>query len=135
MRKNVLFLFALVLLFIQCKEDPRPPSDIEKYLAIRYQSDKVVLTHHEVNTTTDGISTYENFLLIELYNPKAIIATKFNERILKNNCEEISNYLQDSIEFPPDLEYQDLKIRIIDKKGFFVFKSEKVSEHIYKRKY
>ena len=135
MRQNGIFLIAFILLFTQCKEDLRPPTEIENYLANRYQSDKVVLTHNKVNTTTDGISTYENFLLIELYNPKSIIETKFNDRILNINCEEISNFLQDSIKFPAELDYQDLKVKIIDKKGFFVFKSEEVTERSYKRKY
>jgi hypothetical protein len=96
MRQIVLFLFTLVILLVQCKDDTIPPTEIEKFLANRYQSDKVVLTHNKVKTTTDGLSTYENFLLIELYNPKAIIETKFNSRILNNNCEEISNFLQES---------------------------------------
>jgi hypothetical protein len=135
MRQIVLFLFTLVILLVQCKDDTIPPTEIEKFLANRYQSDKVVLTHNKVKTTTDGLSTYENFLLIELYNPKAIIETKFNSRILNNNCEEISNFLQDSIKFSTELDYLDLKIKIIDQKGFFVFKSEEVLERIYRRKY
>lgn len=134
MRQKGLFLIAFILLFTQCKEELRPPTEIEKYLANRYQSDKVVLTQNKVNTTTDGISVYENFLLIELYNPKSIIETKFNDRILNINCEEISNFLQDSIKFPTELDYQDLKVKIIDKRGFWMFKSEEVTERCYKRK-
>lgn len=132
---NGIFLIAFILLFTQCKEELSPPTEFEKSLADKYQSDKVVLTHKKVTTTTNGFSTYENFLSIELYNPKYIIETKFNNRLLNINCQGISNFLQDSIVLSPKPDCEDLKVRIIDERGFFIFKSEEVIERSYKWKY
>jgi len=126
----ILFLFAF--LTVQCSNTDRKPTYLENLISKKSQAEKVYITHNQVKTTTDGLLTNENYILVELYNPKILLDVKFNDRVFKNKCNELSDYILDSIRFQPKIDYDELRLKIIEIHGFSIFKTEEPTVLSYK---
>lgn len=133
MRKNVLLLLiTIAFLSIQCSKETRVPSDLETYLIKRLQADDVSVSIIQTSTTTNGLTSSENYLLVAVNKPKKILETKYNERIYNDYCMTLSNFLIDSVKFDPQWTFDEVRLKIIEKNKFFIFTDEKFDIKTYR---
>lgn len=133
MKDNVLLLLIIVaFISMQCSKETRVPNDLEKYLIKRLQAEDVAVSIIQTSTTSNGMTSYEKYLLVEIDKPKQILATKFNERIYNNNCLNLSNFLIDSVKFDPQWTFDEVRLKIIEKNKFLIFTDEKYDIKSYR---
>ena len=125
MRNNILLLlFIMAITSFQCSKETRVPNELESYLIKRLQADDVSVSIIQTSTTTDGMTSFEKYLLVEVDKPKKILETKLNERIYNNDCLTLSNFLMDSVKFDPKWKFDELRLKIIEKNKFLIFTDE-----------
>lgn len=132
MKNTHLYLLTIILLFQGCKND-RTPNELEQIIINKSQSDDVIITLNNNSKTTNGITTYENFILVELDKPKYLLDVKFNQKIYKDRCNELVNYLLDSITYDPSWKFDEFRLKIIESHNFLIFKDEKYSMEVLKK--
>ena len=125
MRNNILLLlFIMAFTSFQCSKKSRVPNELESYLIKRLQAENVSVSIIQTSTTTDSMTSYEKYLLVEVDKPKKILETKFNERIYNNDCLTLSNFLIDSVKFDPKWKFDEVRLKIIEKNKFLIFTDE-----------
>lgn len=128
----LLFLIVVAVLTVQCSKETRVPNDLEKYLIKRLQAKDVSISVIQSSTTSDGMTTSENYLLVTIDKPKQILGTKFNQRLYNENCMVLSNFLIDSVKFDPQWTFDEVRLKIIEKDKFLIFTDEKYDIKSYR---
>lgn len=134
MRKNVLFLIIIVAFSsFQCSSEKRTPNNLESYLIKKLDAKDVTIIINNRSILSNGTTTQEKFLFVELDKPKVLLDVKYNERIYNNYCNILRNYLLDSVKFDTPLEFDELRLKIIETDKFFIFTDEKYDLKTYRR--
>ena len=98
----------------------------ETKMSLMLQADQIDLYHLSTSTSTDGASTIkENYLQLDIYNSKVLEQIDFNERVLVLKCDEIRDSVLKYSSLNELPGFHELRLKLIKKKGFFIFKSEK----------
>jgi len=118
-------LFFLILLLIGCSKEKRMPSEGEALLMKRLNAEDVCITINQTQTTSDGIVTNkESFLLVELDKPQVLLKAKGNEAIYKEQCDNLKNFILDSLSLNSAMKFDEIRFKIIEKHKIFIFTDE-----------
>lgn len=130
--KNIINALVLSFFITSCSSNNSvEPTGLEKILIQRLKADNVTVEYNNVKTTTNGNTTTENFLLVSIYNSERFNKIKHNQRILKKESKRLVNYLLDSIQFDPPVEFEELRLEYVDNYGFFIFSKKNTTTISY----
>lgn len=130
-KQLMIILTAFVLIQCSDQEPQRESIGLEKLLMKRLSAENVTVEHTEMTKITDGIPTFETYLLVSIHNSETFKRIKNNERIVKRDTKALAEYLLDSIQYNPSLEFEKLKLEFIEESGFAIFNKKNTTTFSY----
>jgi hypothetical protein len=126
-----LAIFILLLNFgfvFSCSEKPEEMDAWERAMAIKLQAENIQLVHISNSSTINGIpSNKESYLQLEILNSMTLERIEFNKRLMEEKAEELKRIISNLPEVTSLPAYNEIRLNIIKKKGFFPFKTESIN--------
>ncbi len=128
-KRLAIFILLLNFGFVSsCSEKPEEMDAWETEMAIKLQAENIQLAHISNSSTINGIpSTKESYLQLEILNSMALERIEFNKRLMEEKAEELKRIISNLPEVASLPEYNEIRLNIIKKKGFFPFKTESIN--------
>lgn len=128
-----LYIFLIITtLSCQSSDNKTRYSEVESILITKTQAEDVSMTIINKSSTLEGLTTYEDYLQVELYKPKLLLDIKFNQRIYKERRDQLVSFLLDSLTYDSNFKFDELRLRIIEKERFLIFRAEKSYTETFK---
>jgi hypothetical protein len=110
--KQGLILIAAIL--FSCNGNDKPMDEFEQHLANKVNAEHVTASQKHTEEKTNGkITSTRDFLHIELDNPQYLVGVKHNQRVFKKECENLANYLMDSVQWKT-IDFNEIQIDVIE---------------------
>jgi hypothetical protein len=105
----------------------------EKQVAQVLKSERIELYHKNTSTTTNGRPTgAESYLQLDIYNSEVIKEIAHNKRLMSKKCDEIKDIVLNVPTLSQYPDFNELRLRIIETHGFFIFSSNKENTVTYR---